>query len=300
MNINQIEHFLDVVDTGSINQSALNLYISPQGLSRSIAQLEKGLGFSLFIRSNHGMMLTEEGHRFVGPARKIREEYQRFEREVSVIAAHVSSGTKEPLNLQVPPLLVISEDLGKLLALIGENYPSLHVNVTERNTFDIVPYAQKLKDDQLRRTCMVATVPDYRVSSFLDSERFSFTKIREFPMSIYVGKQHRLAGRQNVARSEIAQERIVLYNEPIVEELVHHLLDEFGEPNIVFRGSITNFFDQFPNEVLVSAGGSKNVASDDIVEIPIKDTVAVHVVAITAAPEPPIMSGIIDCLRRAF
>lgn len=298
MNINQIRYFLDVAETGSINQSALNLYISPQGLSRSIAQLEKGLGFCLFARSNRGMVLTEEGRVFLEPARKIREAYRQFERETSVISAHSPSWTQESLDLQVPPLLSISNDLGQLLSLIDKQYPTLCVNIIERNSFDMVPYAQSLTDEQLRRTCMVATVPDYRIPSYLNTEKFSLTKICEFPMSVYVEKRHRLATRQNVTRSEIAQERIVLYNEPTVEEIVHHLLDEFGEPNVVFRGSITNFFDRFPDEVLISAGGSRNVAADNIVEIPIKDTVNVHIVAITATPEPPIMSGIIECLRH--
>ena len=226
------------------------------------------------------------------------EAYRQFERETSVISAHSPSWTQESLDLQVPPLLSISNDLGQLLSLIDKQYPTLCVNIIERNSFDMVPYAQSLTDEQLRRTCMVATVPDYRIPSYLNTEKFSLTKICEFPMSVYVEKRHRLATRQNVTRSEIAQERIVLYNEPTVEEIVHHLLDEFGEPNVVFRGSITNFFIYFPMRCSSAQEDSRNVAADNIVEIPIKDTVNVHIVAITATPEPPIMSGIIECLRH--
>lgn len=302
MNVNQIRYFLDVAETGSINQSALNLYISPQGLSRSIAQLEKGLGFDLFARSNRGMVLTEEGRSFVEAAREMQKAYEKFEHEVSVISAHSVSWMQESLNLQIPPILAISDDLEKLLSLIGKRYPTLRIDVTERNSFDLVTYAQNLSDDQLRRTCMVATVPDYAVSSYLGEDRFTVTKIDEMPMMIRVEKSHPFAQRQSVSCAEIARERIVCFNEPVVEDIVHHLLDQYGGPNFAFKGSTRNLIGRFPDAVLISAGRSPYANSQDVVSIPIQDTVQVHIIAITAKPEPPLMRGIANCIaevRRA-
>lgn len=300
MNINQIKYFLDVAETGSINRSALNLYISPQGLSRAIAQLEKGLGFALFERSNRGMVLTEEGREFMAPAGNILKAYRQFGREVSVLSSRSPSWTKESLNLQVPPLLTISDSLGELLANISQQFPALRVDVTERNSFDIVPYAQGLSDELLQRTCMVATVPDYCIASYLEEERFALTKLCEAPMMARVEKSHPFAQRQSVTCSEIARERIVCFNEPVVEDIVHHLLDKYGGPDFVFKGSIRNLVGRFPEAVLISAGKLSQVKSPNVVSVPIQDTVRVHIVAITANPVPPLIGGIVERISNMY
>ena len=58
MNMGDIEVFIAVYEEGSIARAANRLYISPQGLSKSIARIESGLGFLLFHRSAQGMVPT--------------------------------------------------------------------------------------------------------------------------------------------------------------------------------------------------------------------------------------------------
>lgn len=300
MKINQIRYFLDVAETGSINRSALNLYISPQGLSRSIAQLEKGLGFNLFARSNRGMVLTEEGRSFIGPASRMQEAYRQFEHDLSIIAAHSPTWSNESLELQMPPLLTMPDELGNLLDLINESYPTLQVNVTERNSFDLVPYAKSLDADQLQRTCMVATVPDYLLSTYLEEERFSITKIYTAPMAVLAERNHPLAQRHSITRAEMAQERIACFDDPMLEDIVHHLLDEFGRPDFVLKGSIRNLVEHFPGTVMISAERLSQARSKNIASVPLQDTVQVHVIAITANPIAPLIGGIIDCIREVY
>lgn len=60
MNTDEARYFLAICEHGSVNQAATALYISPQGLSRSLKRLETKLGIRLFVRSAQGMMLTEQ------------------------------------------------------------------------------------------------------------------------------------------------------------------------------------------------------------------------------------------------
>ncbi len=300
MNINQVRYFLDIAETGSLNRSAMNLYISPQGLSRAIAQLEKGLGFDLFLRSNRGMVLTDEGLAFLKPAAEIWKAYRCFGHEVSLLSSNSPSWNNESLDLQVPPLLTVSDSLGEMLGVINEVYPSLRIDVTECNSYDIVSYAQALDNDSLRRTCMVATVPEYRISSYLNDSRFTITKLCEVAMAVRVNKNHPFACRQSVSRSEVARERIVCFNEPVMEDIVHHLLDEFGEPDFAFMGSIRNLLGRFPEAVAISGIYPGYTPSENIVTVPIQNTIVVHLVAITADPEPPLIRGVVGCLEKVY
>ncbi len=60
MNTDEARYFLAICEHGSVNQAAAALYISPQGLSRSLKRLETKLGVRLFVRSAQGMILTEQ------------------------------------------------------------------------------------------------------------------------------------------------------------------------------------------------------------------------------------------------
>ena len=54
----QLRNFIKVVDCGSINKAAEQLYVSQPSLSRSIHSLEEEMGKELVIRSNRGVTLT--------------------------------------------------------------------------------------------------------------------------------------------------------------------------------------------------------------------------------------------------
>ena len=61
MKLEHIRLFLDVVQSGSISQAAKQGYITQQGLSLALKQIEGELGIELFKRSNKGVELTDEG-----------------------------------------------------------------------------------------------------------------------------------------------------------------------------------------------------------------------------------------------
>lgn len=61
MKLNQLEYLAKIVECGSMNQAARELYVSQSTLSRSILSLEEELGIRLLKRSNQGIFLTSDG-----------------------------------------------------------------------------------------------------------------------------------------------------------------------------------------------------------------------------------------------
>ena len=57
MELRQIEFFLQLYKDRNVTVASQNLYISQQGMSKSIANLEKEIGFPLFKRSVSGVEL---------------------------------------------------------------------------------------------------------------------------------------------------------------------------------------------------------------------------------------------------
>lgn len=79
MDTKHIRYFCTVYEMRSINKAAKQLYISPQGLSKIIGQLEVELGAELFVRTKQGMVPTEAGSYFYKYSRNIFYKLEELE-----------------------------------------------------------------------------------------------------------------------------------------------------------------------------------------------------------------------------
>ncbi|MGN1372504.1 MAG: LysR family transcriptional regulator [Candidatus Coproplasma sp.] len=57
----QLETFIAVAESGSFTKAADTLFISSTAVMKQINSLEKRLGITLFLRTNHGLQLTQSG-----------------------------------------------------------------------------------------------------------------------------------------------------------------------------------------------------------------------------------------------
>lgn len=61
MELRVLNYFLAIAREENFTKAAQQLHITQPTLSRQIARLEEELGVELFIRSNHNIILTEDG-----------------------------------------------------------------------------------------------------------------------------------------------------------------------------------------------------------------------------------------------
>lgn len=305
MYVDQIRYFLDVAETLSVNQSATGLFISPQGLSRSISQLEKEVGLTLFVRTNRGMKLTSAGKQFKEYALALWQAYCEFERNVARIDDGAKEAKGESINLAVAPLISVCDLLPDIMGEIAGAFPGEQLNITELASNALTSFFENMSDEELSRTVAIATIPEYQMDSFVpDDKRLSVTELRTVPMVASVDREHPLASKRLVTRAELAREEILCFNEPVLEEIAHYLLDEYGGPKFAFKGSIRNLVGRFPHAVAISAlldeKDASRVGGERIVSVPIRDTVRTHIVAIAAEPKPLRIRRVIDCVARAI
>jgi DNA-binding transcriptional LysR family regulator len=104
MNLRVLQYFLIVAQEENITKAAQLLHVSQPTLSRQIMQLEKELGVKLFVRSNHNIILTDDGMllkrragELVSLAEKTRREFTRKEKSLTGEIA-VGSGEMHSLK----------------------------------------------------------------------------------------------------------------------------------------------------------------------------------------------------------
>ena len=61
MTLQQLKYILTIAKYESINEAAKQLFISQPTLSHAIKELENEIGFSIFQRSNKGIIVTPQG-----------------------------------------------------------------------------------------------------------------------------------------------------------------------------------------------------------------------------------------------
>jgi|SRR5665213_2543389 len=72
----QLNHAVAVAQTGSFTRAAQRVGVTQSGITRSIADLERELGYALFYRTAHGALLTEQGRDFAERANQLLEDAQ--------------------------------------------------------------------------------------------------------------------------------------------------------------------------------------------------------------------------------
>jgi DNA-binding transcriptional LysR family regulator len=76
MNNYQLKTFACVAEQGSFNKASEILFTSKQALIKQIETLENELELTLFLRSNRGVILTNQGKKFFEGLKKITREMQ--------------------------------------------------------------------------------------------------------------------------------------------------------------------------------------------------------------------------------
>ncbi|MFS6453174.1 LysR family transcriptional regulator [Streptococcus agalactiae] len=74
MRIQQLQYVIKIVETGSMNEAAKQLYITQPSLSNAVRNLETEIGIQIFIRNPKGITLTKDGMEFLSYARQILEQ----------------------------------------------------------------------------------------------------------------------------------------------------------------------------------------------------------------------------------
>lgn len=83
MTLQELDYFLTICQERSFSAAARKLFITQQGLSKAIANLEQELTFPLFVRGRRGVGLTRYGRELYPLALEARQLHQRLDRCVA-------------------------------------------------------------------------------------------------------------------------------------------------------------------------------------------------------------------------
>lgn len=162
-----IRCFLGLCETLSFTETARQLYISQQAVSKHIAKLEDELGFRLFFRNHHVVTITKAGETFYTFFKRYQADFQETLEQVRESYADA----KNALHIGYLEWLDISTGIGQAvremrsinpeLQFEGERHPQYELNelLVNRRLDLIITYREFAPRETGIRTMKVLETP---------------------------------------------------------------------------------------------------------------------------------------------
>ena len=152
LDLNLLMTFLDIVNAGSISQTAVRLHMPKATLSRKLRQLEQQIGAVLLKRGPHKLELTDIGQALYQHCERIASEAA----DASNVAAEMQSQLKGAMRISIP-FGVGNTWMSQALARFALLYPDvkLTIHVTNRwidvseEPYDVAVYIGLVRNEHL-------------------------------------------------------------------------------------------------------------------------------------------------------
>ena len=195
MTLQQLRYVTAVAETGTISGAAKVLFISQPSLTAAIQELEKEMDITIFLRTNRGVVLSREGDEFLGYARQVLMQAELLEDRYSVRPSHRQqfAVSAQHYNFAARVFARVVRDMG------GEKYS---MAFRETTTYEVI------EDVGLMRSevgVLLMTEQNGEVLRRLFREyELTYTELVRKDATVYVDKNHPLAGRGEVTEDELA------------------------------------------------------------------------------------------------
>lgn len=206
--LRHLRYFIAVAEELHFGRAAERLNISQPPLSQQIQILEQEIAARLFARTNRSVRLTAAGQQFLQDARQILQDVDRAADK----AARLHRGDEGELRIGFTSSAPFISTVSAALFSFRQRYPAVHLQMQEINTRQqLAP----LIDGRLDLGVMRNTVlPDTLTHQLLLEE----------PMFALVHRAHRLASRERIAVTELAEEPFVLFDPQVGTALYGEIL----------------------------------------------------------------------------
>ena len=270
MELRVLTYFLTVAREENITKAAQLLHVTQPTLSRQLMQLEEELGVKLFRRSNHSIVLTEEGlllkrraEELVALAEKTKNELSRSE---ETLGGLISIGSGE---------YRCSDVLADLFAEFHAQNPLVRFEIFSGNSDSI---KEKIEQGSLELGLLLEPV---------DISRYDFLRVpAQEEWGAFVPESSELACRASVTAQELAVLPLLFSQRELVQNELKNWFGESSEHlNIVGTGNLTyNMASLVKSGLGVFLGLNLNCSYDGVRFVPLS---------------PPLRSGIVLVWKKA-
>ena len=194
MRIQQLHYIIKIVETGSMNEAAKQLFITQPSLSNAVRDLEREMGIDIFIRNPKGITLTKDGVEFLSYARQVVEQTNLLEERYK---SHTE--TRELFSVSSQHYAFVVNAFVSLLKRADMTRYELFLR--ETRTYEIIEDVKNFRSE-----IGVLFLNSYNrdvLTKMFDDNRLTYTSLFKARPHIFVSKSNPLAKHEVVSLEDL-------------------------------------------------------------------------------------------------
>lgn len=282
MTLQQLKYIIEIAETGSITMAAQRLFIAQPSLSKSVAELEKEMGITIFNRSNRGVYLSEDGTKFLSYARQIVEQAELLEKEYKF-----APPPRRVFAISAQHYAFVVNAFVELVREYGED--KYEFTLRELKTAEIIEDVRTHRSDI--GILFLSNFNREVMQHILKTEELQFVKLFTAKPHVFVSNQNPLVGRKSVTLDDLRGCPRLTYDQGVknsfyfAEEL--HITED-SPKNIVVsdRATLFNLLIGLDGYTISSGILSTDLNGSNIVAIPLESDERMEIGYITMTDRP--------------
>ncbi|MCR5529147.1 DNA-binding transcriptional regulator, LysR family [Oscillospiraceae bacterium] len=282
MTIQQLKYVIAIAECGSISMAAQRMFVAQSSVSKSVAELEKEMGITIFNRNNKGVYLSEDGTKFLSYARQVIEQTELLEREFKS-----APPPRRVFSVSSQHYAFVVNAFVELVKEYGED--KYEFTLRELKTAEIIEDIRTSRSDI--GILFLSGFNREVIQHILSNEEMEFVKLFTAKPHVFVSWKNPLALKKKVTLEDLKAYPRLTYDQGIknsfyfAEEL--HITEE-SPKNIVVsdRATLFNLLIGLNGYTIASGVLSSDLNGDDIVSIPLASDEYMDIGYITLKDKP--------------
>lgn len=211
--------FLDVVETKSFTNTAINFSYSQSAVSQMIQKLESDFNFQLFHRNRKELKLTNDGESILPYIQSLVKAYNEMENTTKTISKGLDGFVKIGAISSV-----CCKFLPKVIKSFSEEYPKINI--------EIIHNKNKVIKEMIRENSI-----DFGILSLNDSKGFEKTFLLQDEICAIIPTNSPLAKKKSVSILDLANDPYILLTDSNHYDFLKLFYDAQVNPYIKYRVS---------------------------------------------------------------
>lgn len=265
MRIQQLHYIIKIVETGSMNEAAKQLYITQPSLSNAVRDLEREMNITIFNRNPKGITLTKDGMEFLSYARQVVEQTNLLEERYKS-----PTTSRELFSVSSQHYAFVVNAFVSLLK--GTDMSQYELFLRETRTYEIIDDVKNFRSE-----IGVLFLNSYNrdvLTKLLDDNHLTYTSLFKAKPHIFVSKSNPLAKKSLIKLSDLEEFPYLSYeqgvhnsfyfSEEIMSQIPH-------KKSIVVsdRATLFNLLIGLDGYTVATGILNSNLNGDNIISIPL-------------------------------
>lgn len=265
MTLQQLKYVIEISECGSITTAAEKLFLTQPSLSKSVSELEKEMGITIFRRSNRGVFLSEDGAKFLSYARQVIEQSELLELQYKQKAP-----ARRIFAVSAQHYAFVVNAFVAMVREYGEN--KYEFTLRESRTHDII------EDVRMGRSELgVLFLSDFNREVMLRIIRHAdlqFTGLFTASPHVFISRNNTLASRKTVTLEDLKPFPRLTYEQGLNNSFYYseelHSMEESSKNLVVTdRATLFNLLIGLDGYTISSGILSSDLNGTDIIAVPL-------------------------------